>query len=140
MHRTSTSAAQRWGGLFAAGAASAGLCALSVLYREKDGSYRFLREGAMDRTARAGGSGAGLAGTSRPDRTVAIAKDFAWCHPDTVIVVIADPDGDGVAVDGPDSSGVGMAAEYSPVVRVDSDERFIVDWASTGCVAGDVAV
>ncbi len=121
MHRTSTSAAQRWGGLFAAGAASAGLCALSVLYREKDGSYRFLREGAMD-------------------RTVAIAKNFAWCHPDTVIVVIADPDGDGVAVDGPDSSGVGMAAEYSPVVRVDSDERFIVDWASTGCVAGDVAV
>lgn len=77
------------------------------------------------------------------DKAVKVAKDYAKAHPDTLVLVTADHETGGLAIEGEDAedeSGEGVSKEDGPFTVKGSDEKFYIDWTTGGHTSVDVAL
>jgi alkaline phosphatase len=120
--------------------------ALQVLSRHDEGFFLLLEEEAIDEFAHNDNGRRVLQAMNQLDRTVAIAKDFALRHPDTLVVVTGDHETGGLTVEGPDDpavpdeSGDGISEEDGPFDVAGSDLQFVIDWTTAGHSAVDIPV
>ena len=120
--------------------------ALQVLQKHDRGFFLLLEEEAIDEFAHSNNARRTLQAVNQLDRTVAIAKDFALRHPDTLVVVTGDHETGGLTVEAPDDpafpdeSGNGVSGEDGPFRVAGSDQTFLVDWTTTGHSAVDIPV
>lgn len=84
------------------------------------------------------------------DDAVGVAKSYAQAHPETLVIVAADHETGGLAIedtnaiqddpDYPNESGEGRTAEDGPFPVANSDSEFLVDWTTANHTAEDVPV
>ncbi len=109
--------------------------ALDVLRRDRDGFFLVIEEEGIDEMAHHGHAAELIQSGQALDETVALARDFADEHGDTLVVVVADHETGGLAielVDEEDESGEGEQAEEGPFTLAGTDLTFTVDWTTGG--------
>jgi alkaline phosphatase len=127
------------------------LAAVRVLSRNPNGFFLMVEESAIDRMAHRNNAALTLKGVLELDRAVQVALDFAERRDDTLVVVTADHECGGLAIAGSDDPpypyepGGGLldavlAGEDGPFPVLDSDQGFVMGWATTGHTAATVPV
>ncbi|WP_324651763.1 alkaline phosphatase [Georgenia sp. H159] len=109
--------------------------ALDVLSQDRDGFFLVVEEEGIDEMAHHGHAREMIDAGSQLDETVALAREFAAEHRDTLIVVVGDHETGGMAielVDDEDESGEGEQAEEGPFTVAGTDLTFTVDWTTGG--------
>ncbi|WP_413451873.1 alkaline phosphatase [Georgenia phoenicis] len=109
--------------------------ALEVLSRDRDGFFLVIEEEGIDEMAHHGHAAEMIAAGRELDETVALARDFAARHGNTLIVVVGDHETGGLAielVDDEDESGEGEQAEEGPFTLAGTDLTFTIDWTTGG--------
>ena len=107
--------------------------ALDVLSADRDGFFLVVEEEGIDEFAHRNNAGKVIDTGRALDRAVDVARRFAATHPGTLIVVAADHETGGLAienVDAADESGTGVSAEDGPFTVVGTNLQFSVDWTS----------
>jgi alkaline phosphatase len=107
--------------------------ALSVVSRDRDGFFLMVEEEGIDEFAHRNNAEKVIETGEALDRAVAVALRFAATHPGTLIVVAADHETGGLAienVDDADESGDGVSGEDGPFPIARSELQFTVDWTS----------
>ncbi len=77
------------------------------------------------------------------DKAVKVAKDYAKAHPDTLVLVTADHETGGLAIEGKDAKDEaddGTTNEDGPFTIQGTNETFYIDWTTKGHTAVDVAL
>jgi alkaline phosphatase len=76
------------------------------------------------------------------DDAVAVAREYARTHPDTLVIVGGDHECGGLtiedAADAEDESGDGESAEDGPFTVAGSSHQIVADWSTTGHTGTDV--
>lgn len=109
--------------------------ALEILSRDRDGFFLLIEEEGIDEMAHHGHAAEMIAAGRALDETVALARDFAEEHDDTLVVVVGDHETGGLAielVDDEDESGEGEQAEEGPFTLAGTDLTFTIDWTTGG--------
>ncbi len=109
--------------------------ALDILSRDRDGFFLVIEEEGIDEMAHHGHGQEVIDSGQALDETVALARDFAARHRDTLIVVVGDHETGGLAielVDDRDESDEGEQAEEGPFTLAGTDLTFMVDWTTGG--------
>jgi alkaline phosphatase len=107
--------------------------ALSIVSRDRDGFFLMVEEEGIDEFAHRNNAEKTIETGEALDRAVDVALRFAATHPGTLIVVAADHETGGLAienVDDADESGDGVSGEDGPFPIADSELQFTVDWTS----------
>jgi alkaline phosphatase len=107
--------------------------ALGVLSQDRDGFFLMVEEEGIDEFAHRNNAGKVIQTGQALDRAVDVARRFAATHPGTLIVVAADHETGGLAienVDAADESGTGVSAEDGPFTVAGTSLQFSVDWTS----------
>lgn len=107
--------------------------ALSIVSRDRDGFFLMVEEEGIDEFAHRNNAEKTIQTGRALDRAVDVALRFAATHPRTLIVVAADHETGGLAienVDAGDESGDGVSGEDGPFPIADSKLQFTVDWTS----------
>ena len=107
--------------------------ALGVLSQDRDGFFLVVEEEGIDEFAHRNNAGKVIQTGQALDRAVDVARRFAATHPGTLIVVAADHETGGLAienVDAADESGGGVSAEDGPFTVAGTSLQFSVDWTS----------
>jgi len=109
--------------------------ALDLLSRDRDGFFLVIEEEGIDEMAHHGHAQEVTDSGQALDETVALARDFADEHGNTLVVVVGDHETGGLAielVDGEDESGEGEQAEEGPFLLAGTELTFTVDWTTGG--------
>jgi alkaline phosphatase len=109
--------------------------ALDILSEDDEGFFLVIEEEGIDEMSHHGNATLTIRAGQELDRTVALARDFAEEHDDTLIVVVGDHETGGLAiesVDDEDESGEGERAEDGPYTLFGTDLTFTVDWTTGG--------
>ena len=113
--------------------------ALQVLRDDRDGFFLFVEEEAIDEFEHRNNAEKTLAAGRALDEAVAVARRFARTHPNTLIVVAADHETGGIAIENiedDDETGTGTSVEDGPFPIPGSDLQFTIDW-TTGSHTGE---
>jgi alkaline phosphatase len=139
--------------------------AIDILSQDPDGFFLVVEEEAIDEMAHSNNAPMVLRAVQELDTAVAVATQFAQAHPDTLVIVTADHETGGLAIEGlddpeePDESGPGgtstaasgtpvaiaadevtISGEDGPFPVANSDYAFVMDWTTTGHTALSVPV
>ncbi len=109
--------------------------ALEVLSRDRDGFFLLIEEEGIDEMAHHGHAAELIEAGQALDETVALAREFAAEHGDTLVVVVGDHETGGLAielVDDEDESGQGEQEEEGPFTLAGTEQTFTVDWTTGG--------
>ena len=117
--------------------------ALDVLSSDRHGFFLMVEEEGIDEMAHANNAGLMLEAAQALDETVAVVQAFAKKHPGTLVVVVADHETGGLAienVDADDESGdaastsaeVLQSLEDGPFPVAGTDLQFTIDWTTSG--------
>jgi alkaline phosphatase len=113
--------------------------ALGVLDDDRDGFFLFVEEEGIDEFAHNNNATRTIQAGRSLDAAVAVARRFARSHPNTLIVVAADHETGGLAIENiedDDETGSGDSVEDGPFPIPGSDLQFSVDW-TTGSHTGE---
>ncbi len=117
--------------------------ALDLLSGDRDGFFLLVEEEGVDEFAHRNNGGRTLQAMGELDRAVAVARDYAARHRDTLVIVTGDHETGGLAVediDADDESGDGVSAEDGPFRVADSPFSFTIDWTTGEHTGQDVPV
>lgn len=117
--------------------------ALDVLSKNKNGFFLMVEEEGTDEFAHQNNAEKTIKSGQQLDKAVQVAKDFAKKNPDTLVIVLADHETGGFTLeeaDDKDESGDGISKEDGPFAIYKSDEKFYVDWTTSGHTATDIPV
>lgn len=109
--------------------------ALDVLSQDRDGFFLLVEEEGIDEMAHHSNAHLMIEAGRALEETVALARDFADEHGNTLVVVVGDHETGGLAielVDDEDESGDGEQAEDGPFTLAGTDLTFMVDWTTGG--------
>lgn len=115
--------------------------AIGTLSKNKKGFFLMVEEEAIDEMAHENNATQLIKAGQQLDNAVDVAKDYAKKHPDTLVLVLADHDCGGMAIEGVDNSdesGDGISKEDGPFQVAGSDQQFMVDWTTSGHTAADI--
>ncbi|MGE9696014.1 alkaline phosphatase [Streptomyces sp. CH6] len=101
--------------------------------KNKNGFFLMVEEEGVDEFAHANNAEKTLESMRQLERTVAVARQYVATHPDTLLVVTADHETGGLAVeenDPSDESGSGQSTEDGPFPVRNSDKSFTIDWTT----------
>jgi alkaline phosphatase len=115
--------------------------ALDVLSEDRHGFFLMVEEEAIDEFAHNNNAIRTMQAGQSLDETVALVREFAERHRDTLIVVVGDHETGGMHIEnvdandesaGPDTAtpAVLQSAEDGPFPIANSDLQFIVDWTT----------
>ena len=115
--------------------------ALDVLSRDRDGFFLVVEEEAIDEMAHRNNAELTIRATQQLDRAVNAALRFAAAHPNTLIIVAADHETGGLAIENTTDTtvptGITGSAEDGPFDIAGSDLQFTIDWTTTNHTGGD---
>ncbi|MET8353278.1 alkaline phosphatase [Micromonospora sp. NPDC005206] len=117
--------------------------ALSTLSKNKQGFFLFVEEEGIDEFAHANNGTRMLQALGELEKAVAVARNYAASHPDTLVVVTGDHECGGLTVEDTatsDESGDGISAEDGPFPIKGSSLSFNLDWTTSGHTGADVPV
>ncbi len=117
--------------------------AIDTLSANKKGFVLMVEEEAIDEMAHANNAKQVIRAGEQLNNAVKVAKDYAKKHPDTLVIVLADHETGGLAIeskDDKDESGDGISKEDGPFPIAGSKETFYVDWTTSGHTAVDIPV
>ncbi|MBO9599452.1 MAG: alkaline phosphatase [Cohnella sp.] len=117
--------------------------AIDTLSANKKGFVLMVEEEAIDEMAHANNAKQVIRSGEQLNKAVQVAKDYAKKHPDTLVLVLADHETGGLAIeskDDKDESGDGISKEDGPFTIAGSKEVFYVDWTTSGHTAVDIPV
>jgi alkaline phosphatase len=125
--------------------------AIAILTADDDGFFLVVEEEAVDEQAHANNAEKTIEAVRLLDEAVAVGKSFAERRDDTLVIVTADHETGGMAiedVDTGDESGerrlpdgeTNTSTEDGPFDVADSDLRFTVDWTTGAHTDADVPV
>ncbi|AEE46674.1 alkaline phosphatase [Cellulomonas fimi] len=117
--------------------------ALDVLSQDRHGFFLLVEEEGVDEMAHANNGALTLAAGQALDETVAVVRDFAQRHRNTLVVVVGDHETGGLAVENVDPEdesgdpastdpGVLQSLEDGPFPVAGSDLQFTIDWTTSG--------
>ncbi|QGQ18751.1 alkaline phosphatase [Cellulomonas sp. JZ18] len=117
--------------------------ALDVLARDRHGFFLVVEEEGIDEMAHANNAALTIEAGQAFDETVALVRDFAARHRDTLVVVVGDHETGGLAIENVDAEdesgdpaatdpGVLQSLEDGPFPIAGSDLQFTVDWTTGG--------
>ncbi|MGN7359147.1 alkaline phosphatase [Paenibacillus sp. SAF-054] len=115
--------------------------ALDTLSMNKKGFFLMVEEEGIDEMAHENNAKLTIKAGQELDKAVGVAKAFAKKHPDTLVLVLADHETGGFAlepVDEKDESGDGISKEDGPFSIFGSQEQFYVDWTTSGHTGVDI--
>ncbi|MGZ0086652.1 alkaline phosphatase [Caldibacillus thermoamylovorans] len=117
--------------------------ALDVLSQNKKGFFLVVEEEAIDEMSHENNGPLMIKAGQQLDEAVAVAKQYAKRHRDTLVLVLADHECGGLTVETPggtDESGDGktISGEDGPFSIAHSSQTFALDWTTTGHTAADV--
>jgi alkaline phosphatase len=117
--------------------------AIDTLSKNKKGFFLMVEEEAIDEMGHQNNATQMIKAGQQLDKSVALAKEYAKKHPDTLVIVLADHETGGLAVeeaDSKDESGdeKSISGEDGPFDVAHSDQKFFADWTTTGHTAVDV--
>lgn len=117
--------------------------ALDVLSQNKKGFFLVVEEEAIDEMSHENNGSLMLKAGQQLDEAVAVAKQYAKRHRDTLVLVLADHESGGLTIETPggaDESGDGktISGEDGPFAIAGSSQTFALDWTTTGHTAADV--
>ncbi|WP_431035005.1 alkaline phosphatase [Streptomyces sp. P6-2-1] len=101
--------------------------------KNKKGFFLMVEEEGVDEFAHANNAEKTLESMRQLERAVAVARQYVATHPDTLLVVTADHETGGLAVeenDPDDESGSGQSTEDGPFPVRDSAKSFTIDWTT----------
>lgn len=117
--------------------------AIDNLSQNSNGFFLMVEEEGTDEMAHQNNAALTIKSGQELDKAVKVAKDFAKKNPDTLVLVLADHETGGMTiepVDDTDESGSDISKEDGPFSIVGSDEKFVIDWTTSGHTAVDVPV
>jgi alkaline phosphatase len=116
--------------------------AVDTLSRSDEGFVLVVEEEAVDEMAHNNNAERTIDAVLELDKAVAVGKEFAEKDGETLLIVTADHETGGMAIEGPDSpdhpdeSGTleadGISAEDGPFTVAGTGYRYFVDWTTTG--------
>ncbi|MFJ4697401.1 alkaline phosphatase [Streptomyces sp. TverLS-915] len=101
--------------------------------KNRNGFFLMVEEEGIDEFAHANNAEKTLESMRQLERTVAVARQYVATHPDTLLVVTADHETGGLAVeenDPADETGSGQSTEDGPFPIRNSDKSFTIDWTT----------
>lgn len=117
--------------------------ALSTLSANKKGFVLMVEEEGTDEFAHQNNAKMTIKSGQELDKAVSVAKAYAKTHTDTLVIVLADHETGGFAIesaDDADESGDGISKEDGPFAIANSKLNFVVDWTTSGHTAVDIPV
>lgn len=117
--------------------------ALDVLSQDRHGFFLLVEEEGVDEMAHANNGALTLESGQALDETVAVIRDFAQRHRNTLVVVVGDHETGGLAIENVDPEdesgdpastdpGVLQSLEDGPFPIAGSDLQFTIDWTTSG--------
>ncbi|MEH7110178.1 alkaline phosphatase [Bacillus sp. JJ1764] len=109
--------------------------AIDTLSKNKKGFFLMVEEEGIDEMAHENNAEKMLKAGQELDKSVAVAKEFAKKNPDTLVLVVADHECGGLAIEdvsSTDESGDGISKEDGPFSVANSSGKFILDWTTSG--------
>ncbi|MGJ7913402.1 alkaline phosphatase [Neobacillus sp. LXY-1] len=109
--------------------------AIDTLSKNKKGFFLMVEEEGIDEMAHENNAEKMLKAGRELDKSVAVAKEFAKKNPDTLVLVVADHECGGLAIEdvsSTDESGDGISKEDGPFSVANSSGKFILDWTTSG--------
>ncbi|MFF5175955.1 alkaline phosphatase [Micromonospora sp. NPDC000089] len=117
--------------------------ALDTLSKNKKGFFLFVEEEGIDEFAHENNGGKMLQALGELEKAVAVARNYAATHRDTLVVVTGDHECGGLTVEDTgtaDESGDGISREDGPFPIKGSSLSFNLDWTTSGHTGVDVPV
>jgi alkaline phosphatase len=117
--------------------------AIDVLSKNQKGFFLMVEEEGTDEMAHDNEGELTIKAGQQLDKAVKVAKEYAKAHPDTLVLVTADHETGGLAIEGEDAedeSGEGVSKEDGPFTVKGSNEKFYIDWTTGGHTSVDVAL
>ena len=124
--------------------------AIETLSQNPEGFFLMVEEEGIDEMAHQSNARLTVKSGQQLDEAVTVAKSYAESNPDTLVIVAADHETGGLAIedtneiqddpDYPNESGEGLTAEDGPFSVTNSDKQFLVDWTTANHTAEDVPV
>ena len=124
--------------------------AIETLSQNPEGFFLMVEEEGIDEMAHQSNARLTVKSGQQLDEAVTVAKSYAESNPDTLVIVAADHETGGLAIedtneiqddpDYPNESGEGRTAEDGPFSVTNSDKQFLVDWTTANHTAEDVPV
>ncbi|WP_084709522.1 alkaline phosphatase [Rubrobacter aplysinae] len=124
--------------------------AIGTLSQNPEGFFLMVEGEGIDEMAHQSNAPLTVEAGQALDGAVGVAKSYAESHPDTLVIVTADHETGGLAIedtneiqddpDYPNESGEGRTAEDGPFPVANSDAEFLVDWTTANHSAEDVPV
>jgi alkaline phosphatase len=108
--------------------------AINTLSKNQNGFFLVVEEEAIDEMAHANNAELTIKSGKQLNSAVEVAKDFAKTHPNTLIIVGADHETGGLAIeaaDAKDESG-DLSPEDGPFSVPNTNEQIFIDWTTTG--------
>ncbi len=117
--------------------------ALDVLRHDRQGFFLLVEEEGVDEMAHANNAARTIQAGQALDEAVAVVRDFAARHRDTLVVIVGDHETGGLAIENVSASdesgdpastvpGVLQSLEDGPFPIAGSDLQFTVDWTTGG--------
>jgi len=124
--------------------------AIETLSQNPEGFFLMVEEEGIDEMAHQSNTPLTVKAGQQLDEAVTVAKSYAESNPDTLVIVAADHETGGLAIedtneiqddpDYPNESGEGRTAEDGPFSVANSDKQFLVDWTTANHTSEDVPV
>jgi alkaline phosphatase len=124
--------------------------AIETLSEDEDGFFLLVEEEAIDEMSHQNNTSLTIEAGQALDEAVEVAKSYAEGDPETLLIVTADHETGGLAIeslneqqddpDYPNESGEGRSVEDEPFSVASSDQEYLVDWTTTNHTAEDVPV
>lgn len=124
--------------------------AIEALSADEDGFFLLVEEEAIDEMSHQNNTPLTIEAGQALDEAVEVAKSYAEGDPETLLIVTADHETGGLAIeslneqqddpDYPNESGEGRSAEDEPFSVAGSDQEYLVDWTTANHTAEDVPV
>ncbi|MFB6468128.1 alkaline phosphatase [Cytobacillus sp. Hz8] len=108
--------------------------AIDTLSSNKKGFFLMVEEEGTDEMSHENNAEKMIKSGQELDKSVAIAKDYAKKHPDTLVLVVADHECGGLAIEdvsSSDESGDGISKEDGPFTIANSKNQFTIDWTTS---------
>jgi alkaline phosphatase len=124
--------------------------AIETLSEDEDGFFLLVEEEAIDEMSHQNNTPLTIEAGQALDEAVEIAKSYAEDDPETLLIVTADHETGGLAIeslneqqddpDYPNESGEERSAEDEPFGVAGSGQEYLVDWTTANHTAEDVPV
>ncbi|NUK30041.1 alkaline phosphatase [Parageobacillus sp. VR-IP] len=117
--------------------------AIDILSKNKKGFFLLVEEEAIDEMSHENNAFLMLKAGQQFDKAVAIGKEYAKKHPDTLVIVLADHECGGLAIETANDTdesrdGKTLSSEDGPLPVAHSEQTFTIDWTTTGHTGVDV--